>query len=48
MSFKTCVHFLLLQDIEEDILNKFGNQTVLVPIDFHLMEQKNTIEVNGH
>ncbi len=43
MSLQTCVSFFIMFNTKEDILK---NQTVGVPIDFHIREI-NTIEVNG-
>ncbi len=46
MLFQTCMSFLLMLNIKEDILKNAGNQTVDGPIDFHSISFP-TMEVNG-
>lgn len=40
MSFQPSVTDLLLRISKEDILRDVGNQTVLITIDFHCMDEK--------
>ncbi len=46
VSFQTCMSFVLMLNIKEDILKNAGNQTLMVPIDIHSVFSP-TMEVNG-